>query len=309
MGKRFIMGGVVGLVILTLIIVWWNLEPKLDSKSGLENVAPTPTPVAEPSYPLKKHLVYSYRVHNRSNQVVPQADFYTYSPVPETAFQKLETLDINRPYELLEDAVGNQIIHFKFKEVPPYASFEIKIKASLAMSHGANFEPEPKQEYLNDTHWLNINEPEVSTLASRFQNENKSETVKEIFLWTMRSIRYSGYEQKEKSVIETLQTKAGDCTDYMHVFTALSRKNQIPTREIGGFIVKKNKRVKADDYHNWAGYYLDQKWHLADPQNKIFNKLAGDYVAFKHYGEDKGSPLHQFHRYRVSDKRLSVLMN
>jgi hypothetical protein len=37
------------------------------------------------------------------------------------------------------------------------------------------------------------------------------------------------------------------------------------------------------DYHNWAEFYYKGRWHLADPQQKIFmnDKAASAYIAYK----------------------------
>ncbi|MFK5986916.1 MAG: transglutaminase domain-containing protein [Pseudomonadota bacterium] len=284
----------------------------LVSTSPQSQIKKVPVAIVEKTelYPLTSRILYSYNLTNRSAKNITKADFYAYTPVPKTPYQRLDSLDSKTPHVLTEDKFGNQIIHFKIKNLAPYASQTIKIIASLAMAHKPNNIPFSNIEhYLENSELLNLDQPEVILLAKKLNHGSISEIVNNTFLWTMRNIKYSGYEQADISVVHTLESKSGDCTDYMHVFTALNRINSIPTREIAGYIVKQNKIIHAHDYHNWAEYLLDDYWYLADPQNKNFNQFAGYYIAFKHYGVDRQSPLDDFHRYYVSDKRILATMN
>lgn len=265
---------------------------------------------SKPDYPLRKNISYTYRLTNSSPEQVETADFYAYTPIPRTPFQQLENLQSNQAYQLLRDKFGNQIIHFKVAAIAPYASKIIKLKVALMTADKANHEEvKNRDSYLENTALLNLDKTPVINLAAEFEQPNQYKLVEEIFQWTMRSIRYGGYESSEKPVLETLRTLAGDCTDYMHVFTALSRSKGIPTREIGGYVVRYNKVLQAEDYHNWAEYHLDDTWYLSDPQNKILNKNAGNYIAFRHYGNDPQSPLNNYHRYHATDQRLRISMN
>ncbi len=76
------------------------------------------------TYTLPRHIEYRFTLQNTTNQVIPEAELWTYAPVEHTATQHSLHLETSHPSEVLLDALGNRILHFTFKDLPPYtASF------------------------------------------------------------------------------------------------------------------------------------------------------------------------------------------
>jgi transglutaminase-like putative cysteine protease len=294
------------MILTMLIVIYLSSLPQ----QQIENKKPIIVVENTNEYPLTKHISYSYSLTNSSAVNIKKAEFYAYTPIPITPYQRLDNLDSKTPYGFLKDSMNNQIVHFTITNLAPFSTRKIRIKARVAMSHQPNYTDliNPSR-YIENTKYLNLDNPMVITLAKKLSDNSLQKTIKNTFDWTMQRIKYNGYDAGEKNVVQTLKSLSGDCTDYMHVFTALTRRNNVPTREIGGYLVKQNKIIHSQDYHNWAEYYEEFYWHIADPQYKNLDQQAGDYIAFKHYGNDPQSPLNNFHRYNITDQRIQISMN
>jgi hypothetical protein len=96
----------------------------------------------------------------------------------------------------------------------------------------------------------------------------------------------------------------------MHLFVALCRAANIPARCIGGYICKGNRQVHPSNYHNWAEFYADGLWHIADPQKNVFCKHIEQYVAMKIliYDTDIRNEQKNFERFAVSDHSINIIM-
>jgi transglutaminase-like putative cysteine protease len=95
----------------------------------------------------------------------------------------------------------------------------------------------------------------------------------------------------------------------MALFVALCRAAGIPARGIGGYVVKQDKIVKPEDYHNWAEFYHDGTWQLADPQEKKFMEDEQNYIAMRVIGKSSGNFLTDNSRFMVSGNNIKVKMN
>jgi len=95
----------------------------------------------------------------------------------------------------------------------------------------------------------------------------------------------------------------------MHLFVALCRANKIPARCIGGYVRRENATLKPADYHNWAEFYQDGAWRIADPQRKLFMRNQSHYVAMQVIAESSENPMGNYHRFRFSGNGLKVIMN
>ncbi|MEK8020427.1 MAG: transglutaminase-like domain-containing protein, partial [Candidatus Parabeggiatoa sp.] len=141
----------------------------------------------------------------------------------------------------------------------------------------------------------------------RLKKKADLSTSRQIFNWVAGHIQYAGYIRENRGALYALTEKRGDCTEYMYLFTALARVNEIPARGIGGYISSEDGLLKSDEYHNWAEFYLEGKWTLADPQNKVFMDKQSNYIAMRIISEQ--SNLGQSHRFWYLGEGLSVRMN
>ena len=262
------------------------------------------------SYTIAKNIQYSYTLQNQTNRVIDKAQFWAHAPVSETANQRCQELTASHPFQLNFDKYGNQTLHFTFEKLAPYASRIITIKANLMVSNSANpIAAEPEAADLQPEIYVESDHPAIRRLAARLQKSEAIKTIKAVFDWVASQVRYSGYAAQDRGALYALHHKKGDCTEYMDLFVALSRANGLPSRRVGGYISTEDSILNARDYHNWAEFYENGVWKIADPQNKVLMQNQSDYIAMRIIRGSEENPLNGYNRFRVEGQGLVARMN
>ena len=122
-------------------------------------------------------------------------------------------------------------------------------------------------------------------------------------------MQYTGYSPKDRGALYALKKRKGDCTEFMHLFAAISRASGIPARGIGGYVCNTNMILRPSDYHNWVEFYEDGAWRIADPQKRVFMENQSHYIAMNLIGESTKNPMGRFHRFRFTGDGLKVKMS
>lgn len=264
----------------------------------------------EATYPIPRHIEYSFTLQNKTNRLVKQAEFWTYAPVKQTATQTCVKLKTSHPYQLISDDLGNQILHFTFHDLPPYATKIITIKADLMLSDTPNrLSIEDLSTYLEAEKYCESNDPEVTRLAARLKAPKSEKTAESIFRWVAGNVQYTGYLKNARGALYALRNKKGDCTEFMYLFAALCRANNIAARGIGGYVSNENAILKPNDYHNWVEFHDEGIWEIADPQKRIFMQYPSQYIAMRVIGESPMNPMGDYQRFRFAGDGLKVKMN
>jgi transglutaminase-like putative cysteine protease len=170
----------------------------------------------------------------------------------------------------------------------------------------------PEQDvtpYLQPEPYCESDDPDIIQLAEQLTAPTPDVTVKNIFQWVATHITYTGYLKQPRGARYALQYRKGDCTEFMYLFMALCRAAGIPARGVGGYVVTRNTILKPSEYHNWAEFYLDGVWHLADPQRKVFMRNQSDYLVMRIIGESPDNPMGEYRRFRFAGDGLRVRMN
>ena len=262
------------------------------------------------NYTIPKRIQYSFTLHNKTNHLVKNAEFWTYVPVKQTSTQLCEHFDASYPYELISDDLGNQIVHFSFENLPPYATKIITIKADLLLSDMSNpaFEKD-LQRYLLPEKYVEADNPDLKRFAKTLNLSKPKNAAKKIFQWVSENVRYAGYLSNDRGALYAFKEKKGDCTEYMYLFIALCRANKMPARGVGGYVCTEDSVLKPSGYHNWAEFYEDGVWEIVDPQNKVFMENQSHYVAMRIISDSSANSIANFHRFRFSGDGLQVSMN
>ncbi len=261
-------------------------------------------------YTIAKTIQYSYTLQNKSGRVVQMAEFWAHAPVKQTAGQRCRDLSANHPFQLLSDKDGNQVLHFTFENLAPYASRIITIKADLLVSRSANpIDAEPGALDLQPEKYVESDHPAIRRTADNLQQADAMKTIDAVFRWVADHVQYSGYAAKDRGALYALEHKKGDCTEYMDLFVALCRANGIPARRIGGYVCPESAVLKAQDFHNWGEFYVNGTWQIADPQNNVLMGSPGDYIAMRIIRASADNPLGTYNRFRVRGEGLKVIMN
>jgi transglutaminase-like putative cysteine protease len=265
------------------------------------------TPKAHHTIP--RHIQYNFTLQNTTNRLVKEAELWTYGPLKQTPTQQCVKLEASHPFQLILDELGNQILHFTFKNLPPYGSKIITIEADLLLSDSSN--PMPVKDttaYLRAEEYCESDDPEISRLAKKLKGPKPVKTAENIFRWVAGNMEYTGYLREPRGALYALKKKKGDCTEFMYLFAALCRANNIPARCIGGYVCQKNAVLKPNGYHNWVEFFDGGVWNIADPQRNVFMQIPSQYIAMQVIGESPKNPMGNYCRLRCAGDGLKVKM-
>lgn len=250
--------------------------------------------------PIPRQIRLNLVIENPTNRTLTNQIVWLYAPVKRTATQQLEKLDINLPYQLTEDTLGNQIIKLQFDQFPPYGTKLVSIRADLLMSAS----PSPSQLkriglFLDEERYVEANDPVIQSTAALVRTPQAVDTAGSIYQWVKSNMHYAGYIADDLGARYAVLNKRGDCTEYAYLVTALARANRIAARTLGGYVMDRNGAPRADEYHNWAEAYVDGTWQLLDAQKENFQIKAEQYVAMRIISSAVTNVLEASHRFRV----------
>lgn len=257
-----------------------------------------------------KKVKYSFILQNKTNKVINNGMVWAYAPVYKTSFQTCSQIKANLSYKLIKDESLNQILQFAIQDVPPFASRKISIEADLLYRSSPEKMALPdKHLYISPEKNIESNHPQIIALAKDLKMKKPLATAEKIYEWVSNNIKYSGYIKNSRGALYALKHKKGDCTEFMSLFIALCRANNIPARGVGGYICKDNCILKPIGYHNWAEFYHKGSWMLADCQKKQFLGDASEYIATQIICQDNNTPMGRYNRFRCQGKGLTIKMN
>lgn len=237
------------------------------------------------TYPIERNIRYSYRIRNVSGEFLQKAEFWTYAPVRRTPTQLTRNIQSSRAYDLEIDRLGNQRLRYTLDNLPPYSTKTITIRVQLGMSDFPNvLLPSDSANYLKPEQYIESDSTIIKSLATQLRGNKPHETVALSYEWVAKNLRDEGYVQYDRGALHTMDTKTGDCTEYMYLLTALNRSNGIPTQGVAGFVVGEDAVLRPRDYHNWTVALIDGLWELVDPHKEVFMSNRSDYVAMRLLG-------------------------
>lgn len=255
-------------------------------------------------------IQYSFSLKNQSNRLVEEAEFWTYAPNPRAASQQQVRLTASLPYELVEDDLGNQVLHFTLPKLPPYAIMTISVRAELSAGRVAMpTAPSILAAALQASPTVEATAPEIVQQAKALRADSALRTAENIHAWVVQHVQSSGYAAAESGALATLRNRRGDCTESMNLFVALARAAQLPARGMAGYLHPENGILRPTEFHNWAEFYADGAWQIADPQQNQFRPPASNYIAMRIIGPLAKNPMAEDNRFRFQGEGLAVSMN
>jgi len=263
-----------------------------------------------PSYRIPRYIRYSYTAKNMTNHVAKETLFWTYAPVKRTPTQKCTNIQTSHPYKLITDEFGNQILSFALTDIPPYGTEIISIEANLRLADRPNrLSIKGKKRYLKPEEYCESDDPAIIQQAKQLRGKETKKTAENIFRWVANHVQYTGYVENPRGALYALEEKQGDCTEFMYLFVALCRANRIPARGIGGYVVTDNAILRPTGYHNWAEFYDQGAWRLADPQRRVFMQNQSRYIAMHVIGDAPRNPIEKAYRFKYEGQGIKVRMN
>ncbi|MDC0358123.1 transglutaminase domain-containing protein [Oligoflexia bacterium] len=252
---------------------------------------------------------YSFGIRNSSNALVAEDKIQLFAPVKQTSFQITSKLTASTTFESLTDSLGNQALQAVLT-IPPFGSKYISVEAQVKMSsEGIEQALINPALFLAKEKYIEIDHSDIIALAKQLKADRPVETVNNIFDWVTRNIKSTAYLPEGKGARYAIDKREGDCTEFASLFIALCRVNNIPARLIGGFVVEKDMVLHARDYHNWAEFYEQNIWQIADPQEQVLRKSAGRYLALKIHSNTEEAKISSLHRFRAESKNIEIKMD
>ena len=261
-----------------------------------------------PAGAVERYIRYGFTLQNETGELVPAADLWVCAPLKATARQQQLDLKASQPFAESTDSLGNQVLHFTFSNIPPYAVRIVTVEATVALR------PQAEPADLAPGAWLQagplyeFDQEAFIRLAPEFPAGDAAQTARAIFEWVRQNVRDTGYDGTDRGALHALVEKKGDCTEFATLFTALCRRAGIPARAMGGYVIGQNTVLDPAAFHNWTEYYLDGTWHLADPQRGVLDEKSGQYVAMRVLGPSD-TPLENFARFRYTGSGIKAVMN
>lgn len=234
-------------------------------------------------------IAFRFSIENTSNQVIRDPKLSIFLPGKDQTYANRLQIEANFPHSMIVEKTGNEKSDFIWDVLPPYSSKIISIKNTLQIwEHPRKIACSDLNAYLKPEPFIESDNPQLKALADRLRQTSPLDTARQIFDWVSQNMTYKGYVRQSRGALYALKYRTGDCTEYAALFVALCRAAGIPARIVGGFSCPRDMVVRLGDYHNWAEFYLDNRWQLADPQEKVFMRNDKYYVVFKKVSPSEG---------------------
>lgn len=237
----------------------------------------------EPIVEVARTVRYRFVVTNETTAPLEGAELWAYAPLARTGTQRVERLEASAGYVNIAGPTGGDAMRIRIDRLPPKGSRVVSITAHLGMARTPNRLPDAQAShlaYLEPEPGIESRAPEIVGLARELRGADGQDTARRVYAWVADNVRYAGYLREARGALYALNKREGDCTESAMLFAALARANGIPARVLGGYIAKRDTLLGAGDYHNWAEFLTDGRWHLADPQRRVFMEGYEDYVSF-----------------------------
>ncbi|MFO7716588.1 transglutaminase-like domain-containing protein [Desulfosarcina sp.] len=258
-----------------------------------------------------KTVHYRFLIRNTTNRPVADAYFFVHAPLKQTSTQQCDHIDASHPFERVTDRLGNQLLKFTFDTFPPYASKIVSVRANLMRAptpmglggcDAARFAGPAKDAHADDI--------ALRHLASRLTSGTAHATAANLYAWVVDHIAYTGYSREAKGARSALSNRQGDCTEFADLFVALARAVDIPARRVSGYLAHENSVLRPADYHDWAEFFENGVWRIADAQQRNFDARYPDYIAMRIYDHlPPTSPIGDFQLFYVRGKGLKAKMD
>jgi len=269
-------------------------------------------PHAAPSFSIKRSVVMVMYLENQNKTTLKDHVITVRIPLSKTSFQTLEKIEIRPKFPISEICTTKEAAWIKFHtlSIKPFERKGIRLYFTLSINklpldlceHDLN-------TYLGAESYMDTNDAHLRTLGRQLKRHNVYHSAFATYRWVRDNVAYSGYKQKVTGASATLKARKGDCTELACLFAALCRINNIPSRVMGGYLCDECARLTSAFYHNWAEFYYEGAWHIADPAKRVFDRDGSSYIAFEVCSSRIANPVGLFKRYKFENepKNLKII--
>ena len=287
-------------LIIAALAGWWIGGRPRDSKPG--------TPVE--TYSIPRHVQFNYTIQNTGNRMVRNAAFHVYAPILLTDAQRVESIESAVSHRVARDSLGQQLLVFELPDLPPFGRLELTYASRLMMADtpGSGTQKIPPG-YLEAQPLIESDHPRIQSQAQRLEAQDPLTSSRNFYQWVADNLVYTGPNGKDRGALNALETRRGDCTDAAFLVVALCRAAGIPARCVGGYVCLQDKNLAAREFHNWAEFWVDGRWQVADPVNRCFADRQETYIATRIWATGDAGTKAPFWRHRIEGENLKVRMN
>ncbi len=252
-------------------------------------------------------IIYPLSVKNLTSEVILHPQIAVAGPHICNLGQTVTRTEASLPYtEEIDDIFNNNFI-FSFTAIPPYGTKQIAVAAEVRFSQAqCKNEPIIPQQYLEGDGASSTKPTALTGLALQLNNKSTLKTAENINAWIAGNLEKTTYSSAERGALWAFEKRKGDCTEFAQLFVSLSRLAGIPARRISGYKIERDTYLDSSDFHDWAQFYLDNRWHVADPYYNTFMKNEDHYVAIRVHAPTSQNGF--FYRWKSSDERLKISM-
>jgi transglutaminase-like putative cysteine protease len=229
-------------------------------------------------------IKYRFNLSNSTSRPIKNASLLAGTPMDATSTQKCLQRQANHPSKVVKDDAGNTYLQLDWEVIPPYTTKIVDVVSELEVSEKPQkSHAKPNAVYLSSEPYIESDDILVKETAGRLKAKTTRQTAANIYNWVAENIRYAGYVKNNRGARYALRYRKGDCTEFAALFVALCRAGGLPARLMGGFVTSKSSVLTIGDYHNWAEFYDEGVWRIADPQRRVFmdDPETSSYIALQ----------------------------
>jgi len=262
-----------------------------------------------PALSAERYVRYGFSVQNTTDQLLSEAELWVCTPLPLAAQQRLKEWKTSPAFtDERVDCLGNHLVRFSFRNLPPYAVSIVTVEATLEMGETQPSAVVDPAAWLKAEPLFEHTDEAFDQLAPAFAGDPPEQAAREIYDWVRGHVQDGPYDGTDRGARYALLNRKGDCTEFAALYVALCRRAGIPARGMGGYVVARNTTLNPATYHNWAEILLDGRWQVVDPHAGVFLDRQNQYVGVRILGVSD-SPLENFSRFRYRGAGLKVVMN
>lgn len=238
---------------------------------------------------------------------------------PDTGSQRVIFSNFSpRPKNITSDPDGNWLANY---DLSPSSQTTIRISGQVETFPATHPTAAPLPQHTQSQSIWPISDPQIITTAANLKNP------KAIYDYVISHLTYN-YDliktPQRRGALAALNDPANSlCTEFTDLFVALARAKGIPSREVEGFALTNDPKIKpvnpnSDILHAWPQYYdkIRQSWVDIDPTwgkttNGVdyFSDLDLNHLTFVIHGLDSHNPPSPG-SYRLSqDKTIDVSLS
>ncbi len=170
---------------------------------------------------------------------------------------------------------GPRTIKYFFSVQPKALKYPLPPTMRLP-SNPLNYYPEELHKWLKPSRKIQSNNSEVRRILAKVRGFNRDLLTvnRKLFEFVRDEVAYRT-EIGSKDTLATIEELSADCGGQARLFVALSRAAGIPSRLVGGIILK--DEIKKET-HVWAENYLNGQWIPFDVVNGYYAEVPAHYL-------------------------------